>query len=162
VTGDFLVTAARIRHDIGAISRVVERARRAVEMASSPAPGSDLLLDSAALNLHDFYVGLERLFELVASSVDDSLPRGSDWHRELLTQMATEIPGVRPAVLGGGTARALDEYLRFRHVVRNVYAFELEAERVTRLVAGLPEAYELTRSDLDAFATFLEGIAPDR
>ncbi len=125
MTGRYLVVAGRIRQELGATEQVIDRVERAMAAAAQEGPDKDLLLDSVALNLHDFYTGLERVFEQVAVAVDRSAPSSSEWHRELLRQMAVDVPGLRPAVLSPGTLRALDEYLRFRHVVRNVYAFEL-------------------------------------
>jgi len=49
------------------------------------------------------------------------MPAGEHWHQLLLEQMASEIGGVRPAVISDATRQALDEYRGFRHVVRNVY-----------------------------------------
>jgi hypothetical protein len=160
VTGRYLVAAGRIRSDLHNIERTVERARKAMELSSSEGAGS-LLVDSAALNLHDFYAGLERLFEVVASSVDESVPVGPDWHRDLLSQLGVEVPGIRPIVLSENTVRILDDYLRFRHVVRNVYAFQLDAGRVGRLVDSVAEAFSLVKSDLLAFADFLQAVGSD-
>jgi hypothetical protein len=141
---------------------VVRRVDRALEAAGRAVADQDLLLDSVALNLHDFYVGTERIFEHIASSVDRSLPSGPDWHRELLRQMTVDVAGLRPAVIGVETARAVDEFLRFRHVIRNVYALELDVERLGCLGSALRPAFGLIESDLKAFAIFLEQVGPDR
>ena len=74
-------------------------------------------------------MGLERVLHHIAAMVDGSVPAGREWHRDLLRQMGIALPQVRPEVLSAGTIKALDEYLRFRHVVRNVYAFEFDPER---------------------------------
>lgn len=37
--------------------------------------------------LHDFYSGVEKIFERIAISVDKELPKGENWHIELLLQM---------------------------------------------------------------------------
>ena len=47
--------------------------------------------------------------------------------------MTLDIPEVRPAVIDRDLARTLGEYLRFRHVFRNVYGGVLEAERMSSL-----------------------------
>jgi hypothetical protein len=55
----------RIRGEVPDLDRVVQRAQRAwtqTQMTSE----EQLYLDSVALNLHGFYSGLERLFELIA------------------------------------------------------------------------------------------------
>ena len=90
MNGRYAVTASRIRQDLDGLERLVEQVERAVVAASAPNSERDLLLDSAALNLHDFYSALERIFELIASGVDRSLPEGHEWHRALLQQMTEE------------------------------------------------------------------------
>jgi hypothetical protein len=51
-----------------------------------------------ALNLHSFYSGLERVFELVATQLDEGRLAGADWHAELLRQMAIDLDEARPVV----------------------------------------------------------------
>ncbi|WP_397548013.1 hypothetical protein ABUL39_07185 [Rhodothermus marinus] len=74
-----------------------------------------------ALNLHGFYSSVERLFVLIARNVDERVHTGQTWHRDLLRWMAEDVPEMRPAVIGQTTAHTLDEFRRFRHLVRNVY-----------------------------------------
>lgn len=159
--GRYAVLAGRIRQDVAELEGVVNRAERAVQAGRQPAPDQDLFLDSAALNVHDFYSGLERIFLQIASSVDESVPAGPDWHRELLRQMTIEIPGRRSQVLDPGVAAVVDEFLRFRHVVRHNYAFALEPERIERLASRLPAAHRHVAAALIAFATLLDELARD-
>ena len=86
-------------------------------------------------------------------------PSGPHWHQELLRQMAAEIPGVRPPVLSLETRDRLDRYRGFRHVVRNVYTFNLDAEQIEVLVRQLSPTMEQTSQELLAFAGFLEQLA---
>ncbi|WP_416672242.1 ribonuclease toxin HepT-like protein [Egbenema bharatensis] len=44
------------------------------------------------------------------------------------------IPSVRPAVLSFETRDRLDRYRGFRHVVRNVYTFNLDPEQIGLLI----------------------------
>ena len=110
------------------------------------------------MSLHDFYSGLERIFHFIASSVDSSIPAGHEWHRELLRQMSIEIPKLRPAILLPESFNLLGEYFAFRHVVRNVYAFQFDPVRVERLVNGLPSVISKVKADLESFASFLDQI----
>jgi hypothetical protein len=116
-----LQLAQRMAEALDELERVVQRAQEGWVRARQSS--DDLYLDSVALNLHGFYAGLERLFELVATTVDGTLPQGANWHQVLLQQMAAEVPGVRPAVISENGRDALDEYRGFRHVVRHVYTF---------------------------------------
>jgi HepT-like protein len=66
------------------LDRVVSRAERGIRAARRRPEDQDLYIDSAALNLHDFYAGLERIFQQIGSTVDGNMPTGHNWHRELL------------------------------------------------------------------------------
>jgi len=158
VTGhDYRSVAARIRQEVPELERVAQRASRAWALASRD--GDDLFVDAAALNIHGFYVGLERIFTLVAQRIDASLPGGPNRHQDLLRQMTAEMPGVRAAVLSSDLFPTLDRYRGFRHVVRNVYAYVLDPRLVAVLVDDLPETSERVRVQLEAFADALEAIA---
>ena len=151
--------AERIRQELVASERVVRRAGRAMAAARRRPDEQDLYLDSAALCLHDFYTGVERIFQQIAAGLDETVPSGRDWHEALQQQMAVERLPDRPAVIAEATREALEEYLRFRHVVRNIYAFEFDPERVGRLVERVEEGFGRARRDLLAFADFLERVA---
>lgn len=151
--------AQRIQTELPDMDRAIERARQALERAYVSA--DDLYLDSVALNLHAFYGGVERLFTLIASVIDGSLPSGEAWHQRLLQQMAADMPDVRPAVLSAATITVLDEFRAFRHIVRNIYAFQLDPAKLRRLVQEAPSAAAQLRKELVAFADFLIHRAED-
>jgi len=111
--------AERIRGEMSDMERVVQRALQAWPQAQKRSEEQNVYLDSVALNLHSFYSGIERLFELIARYVDRALPAGETWHRDLLQQMARDMTDVRPAVIDNDSALTLDEFRRFRHLVRN-------------------------------------------
>lgn len=154
----YVVLAGRICKELDDLKRLVSRANRAIETARRNPQDTDLYLDSAALNLHDVYSGFERLFKQIAATVDGNVPSSSEWHRDLLEQMGLDLPQVRPSVLTAESIRILDEYLRFRHVVRNVYTFSFDAERVGRLVAELSVAFKQIENELLTFSAFLEKV----
>lgn len=149
-----LTLAGRIRAELKEFKKVVQRAPIAWKRAQDSA--DDLYLDSVALNLHAFYSGVERLFEFITQHIDGSRPEGGQWHQHLLQQMAIEIPKVRPAVISVATRDLLDEYRGFRHVVRNVYAFNLNPTRMQHLVENLPQTFQQVQREFIAFANFLE------
>ncbi len=156
MNGGYLVLAGRIRRELGDLERTVGRAEHSVQQAKLS--GDDVYMDAAALNMHSFYGGIERLFELIANEIDDSPVIGEHWHQELLKRMATEIPSVRPAALGSDTLKMLDEFRGFRHVVRNVYTFNFNPARLDVLVHQLRPTYNAVLTDLSAFAKFLEAV----
>jgi hypothetical protein len=79
------------------------------------------------------------------------------WHLLLLEQMTKDVPGIRPAVISTETGTRLDEYRRFRHVVRNyVYTHRFDLTKLGKLVNSAPELFARTKAELLAFAAFLE------
>lgn len=156
MTPDFLVLAGRIRQEVVDLSSAFDRAKRASSVARKGGEDVDLYVDAAALNLHDFYTGLERVFRQIAVTVDRSTPSGQEWRRDLLKQMCIDIPDLRPAVISPATCAALDELMRFRHVVRNVYAFQLDGGRVAQLVEEGQPLVNQVADELEKFAMFLE------
>lgn len=155
----YLVLAERIRKELDDLDRLVARANRAVSTAKKNPQDADLFLDSASLNLHDVYSGFERIFKQIAATVDGSVPTSAEWHHELLNQMELDLPKVRPPVLTREMIQHLDEYLRFRHVVRNVYTFSFDPERIGRLVNELQDVFEQVKQELSTFAEFLETVS---
>ncbi len=149
----------RIRSELNTLGAVVEKVQRAWDAARERTADQDLLLDAVALNLHSFYSGLESVLLLIARHADTKLPRGETWHRDLLWQMVADMPEARPAVISARTARGLDAFRRFRHVVRNIYATSLLPDRIETLVGELPEVWQGTFAELDAFARFLDDLA---
>ena len=84
---------------------------------------------------------------------------GERWHSELLNQMTLDLPSVRPPVIAKAIAAQLDDYRRFRHLIRNIYATNLDPDRIEALVAALPSAWSRVRQDLLAFVRFLDQLA---
>ena len=156
-SGDYRAVAGRIRQELADLETAAARAGGAwAEAGVSP---GGYAVDAAALNLHGFYAGLERVFVLVAERVDESVPAGAAWHQELLRQMAVDLPDIRPPVISDHLATELDRYRGFRHVVRHVYAYVLDPRRVGELVERLPSTLELLRAELTTFADVLDEIA---
>jgi hypothetical protein len=103
--------AERICDEIEILDQIVGRILRSWDRVAQE-PGERAYVDSVALNLHGFYSGIETLFELIARNVDEHLPNGPTWHRDLMHQMTREREGARPAVIAGETASKLDELRR--------------------------------------------------
>ncbi len=148
----------RIRGEISDLEQVIDRALQGWLAIQTASTEQYAYLDSVALNLHSFYSGLERLFELIAGQVDGNLPGSETWHRDLLQQMAKDLPDTRPAVISQRNVAAIDEFRRFRHLVRNVYTINLIPEKMEGLVKTLPELWPNLQAELLAFADYLEAL----
>jgi len=148
--------AVRIRAELTDISQVVERTQRLLTKAIER--NDEDYYDGVALNLHSFYTATERILEEIAREIDGAIPTGPEWHRDLLLQMSAEFPKVRPSVLQQTSRRCLDEYRGLRHVIRNVYTFDLKPTRLQELVSMMPECHTSLVKDLTDFCAFLEAL----
>jgi len=153
---DYTALAGRIVESIVELKHVVNRTLHLCDKATRTS--DDDYWDGVALNLHGFYVGIEHIFEDIARTFDDSLPSGAEWHRDLLLQMSADLSEIRPPVIDRATRHCLDDYRGFRHVVRNVYTFNLRPARLKALVATLPDCFQNVSASLDEFADFLKQL----
>jgi hypothetical protein len=149
-----LALAGRIRVSLDDVDASVKRAIMLAEKGKRN--NDDDYWDGVALNLHGFYSGVEQIFEDIARTIDGALPEGGEWHISLLKQMTVEMKKLRPAVIDIKTRQYLDAYRGLRHVIRNIYAFNLRPARLAELVKNAPECMQLLSTDLHAFANFLE------
>jgi hypothetical protein len=149
---------ADIDAELDRLARLDIDMRRVVEEIERDPLHAPMYYESLALKLHNFYTGCERIFQLIASEINGGVPSSFDWHRRLLERMASEREG-RIAVLSADTAAQLGEFLAFRHIVRNLYGFELDPARVGALAARQPAAWRRVESEIRQFAAWLRELA---
>jgi hypothetical protein len=122
-----------IQDEIGKLA-LLDREKNALVKRRS----SNYLVRAGGSILHDFYTGIEKIFESIAKEIDNRIPMGEEWHSELLRQMTLDIPGLRPPVITASTEKKLREYLGFRHLFRKRYGFELDWQKLKKLLLGVP------------------------
>ena len=111
---------------------------------------AEIELSALAATLRSFYTGVENIFKRVAVELDGKPVRGDAWHRELL--LRTKTPTARhPALLSEELHDTLNEYLRFRHVFRNAYSFDLDWRKMSPLVLRLEATFQKLENALDNF-----------
>jgi len=155
---EYLALKSRVQEELNNIKRLEASLRR---LKLFPAIKADsingLPLDDEiscrviGSYLHDYYCCLERVFFHIARSFGESIPKGEQWHKELLLEMTLDIPGVRRAVLSKKTMAQVDELRGFRHVFRNAYGFNLNPKKEQLVLAGLAEISRGIKRHLDAF-----------
>jgi len=150
----YLTLGSHIKEELSEIQIIIQRAKKAWSLALTK--DDSLYLDSVALNLHDFYSGLERIFERVAENIDETKPESLNWHQQILKQMAMEIPKVRPAVISQDLKEELDKYRAFRHIVRNIYAHNFRIDKMKDLMGNIDKILSELEKELRIFYEFLE------
>jgi hypothetical protein len=155
MTGKGILTfIAKIEDELTELDQLKDRIQTVWEKYKTNA--DEFYLDSVALNLHGLYSGFEKIFLEVAKEIDENIPDGSSWHKELLDQMALKIKNLRPALISKESRDILDEYRAFRHVVRNVYANKYSAKKISILLDNFSEEYCRVKKEIQDFLKFLE------
>lgn len=150
---------SRIDLELTQIQVMVAQTKRMLEKVQST--GDLDYLGTVALNLQSFYTAAERIFIAIAKEIDDSVPKGENWHQVLLEQMAVEIPTTRQALLSVETYLGLDECRRFRHVVRSNYAHQLDPNKVQELARKLDRTSLGLIKDCQQFCTQVKSLNSD-
>jgi len=108
--------------------------------------------------LHDFYTGVEKIFMTIANELEGGVPESRSWHKDLLDDMALELEGIRPPVIDDDLRQNLEEYLRFRHLFRGIYGFDLDMRRLEVLFAEFSDVYDELISAIRTFIGFLRTL----
>lgn len=151
LAGDIEIDLSRV----AVLEKEIQRAQAKIDEIPACA---DLFYESLALKLQSFYTGCEKIFSLIATELNGGLPKGADWHRQLLDRMKKEQQE-RKAVVTPQTAEKLKDFLSFRHVVRNIYGFELNVEKLDELLAKYPATWASFERDIAAFVNWLKDLA---
>lgn len=136
---------AYIDADLDAANRLVSRLAERRELPS------DVGASWKGYTLHNLYGALEHLFERIARTFENQVEDLARYHAELLRRMMLDIQGVRPAVLTRASYEVLDELRAFRHIFRHAYDYELDPERVDRVVVRVCSAWPLVLGDVRRF-----------
>ena len=113
------------------------------------------LIRAKASFLADFYMGVERIFKIISEELNGGTPKGEDWHKRLLLDMSLNI-GERPPVITKELYSNLLKFLGFRHVVRQVYGFELDEKKFEELSIVFEPVLEKFIKEIEDFCQFLK------
>jgi len=114
--------------------------------------------ESLALKLHNFYTACERIFCKISEDINGGIPESKNWHKRILHQMTLELKDIRPPVISKKTELELIEYSGFRHVVRNIYGFEIKSDRLSHLVNESGRVIAMFCSEIEEFLKFLQKL----
>lgn len=141
---ELMVLKSSVANELEKLRGLIDEAGRLQKKRAS-----NIVIRAGGSLLHDFYTGVENIFHAIATTIDESIPTGMGWHVDLLNQMTLEIENIRTHVISKNTAKMLEEYLRFRHLFRKRYGFELEWPQIKTLLKRMPAVYEAVKDDLN-------------
>jgi len=151
MTVKYILLKDKIADEFAKLDKLVQR----ILAARQKHGASEIFVEFAAVNLQAYYTGIERIFRMLAENIDGSIPESERWHKDLLNQIAIEIPQIRPPVISKVLRDELVDYFMFQHLIRNVYPFDINAKKVEELLDKLQRVHEQLTRELEAFQEFL-------
>lgn len=153
----FLILKAEIEKELEVLARLFEECTSFYSSNQEEIDSAENLRVIGSI-LHDFYTCIEKIFNNIALKVDQEPLDSTQWHADLLERMSLKILEVRPAIIDDELKQQLYEYLRFRHVFRNVYGFKLDWKKMNHLVEGIELTYNRICQKISDFFNFLEKL----
>ncbi|RKU33671.1 hypothetical protein C6496_21410 [Candidatus Poribacteria bacterium] len=145
----------RINDELVEIEGTLERIQRGLDNIDVlPIQAREFIENTIATDLADVYKGIERIFERIAREVDRHIPTGEEWHKNLLVQMTEQRPE-RVPVISEQTFLRLEELLKFRHVVNNIYGEKLIYEKTEPHAKSIDALFANVSQDLGTFTNSL-------
>lgn len=146
-------TVSKIEFEMQQIERLLAAYAEQIDGARQQEPN---LVEVTALAsvLHSFYNGLENIFTIIAKEIDQNLPSGNTWHRDLLHQMFRADENRSPVISSKMTDR-LTAYLGFRHFYRHSYSFFLDWQEMEPLIISLNPVWKDIKIELTSFVESL-------
>jgi predicted nucleotidyltransferase len=156
----YLALKTRLEDEMVSLERIGQGVETALKRTEEHP--DEFAIRALASYVEDFYKGCERICERVAVTLDSGLPQGERWHQVLLGQMGEPGGKGRPRLFDSSLLLELDEYWRFRHRVRHIYGYELEAERLLALAREVRSVLERVGAAVATFNAWLEEQARRR
>ncbi len=103
-----------------------------------------------ATYLMNFYNGIENIMKRLAREYYKKMPKGDDWHKQLLQQSCKYNKNKAP-LLDKDTVDKLFDYLTFRHFFIHGYAFTLSWDKMKILVDNIDELWQEIKKQLGEF-----------
>ena len=86
--------------------------------------------------LMNFYNGVENIIKRISKGYYLTMPKGANWHKELLILSANPPQGKIP-LFSQNIVEKLNPYRNFRHRFVSGYGFQLKAEKMLELVDNI-------------------------
>jgi len=135
--------------EISQVDRLLDESKPLFDSCKQKTPGYTEMA-ACAMILQSFYNGIEKMLILIFQHYDGQLPKDCNWHKKLLNNAFMPDKNRKP-VFSNISKIELKEYLKFRHFIRNAYAFQLEWNKMKNLTTDIHAFWETIKGDIHTF-----------
>ena len=142
-------TIMKIEFEISQIDKLLDETMPLLKLTQYKIPD---MVETAALGLflHSFYNGIENIMKFVIKEKYGKLPSSTKWHKELLDLCFIKNTD-QNELFSEELKNVLDDYLSFRHFIRNTYTFKIKWERMENLILGIDKNWINIKSEINNF-----------
>jgi hypothetical protein len=139
----------KVLFEISQIDKLISYRKELLDLCQKKDPiGSDL--DSAALLLHSFYNGIEKILEFIFKDSKERVTESANSHKELLDKAFVSNAN-RKQIFKNELQEPLNKYLGFRHFIRHTYGFQVEWSRMENLIKNLESVWGKVKESVTNF-----------
>jgi len=139
-------TIMKVEFEISQIDTLLDETMPLLKLAHNKTPD---MVESAALGLflHSFYNGIENMMKFIIKEKYGKLPSSGKWHKELLDLCFIKTDDQKE-LFNEKLKDVLDDYLSFRHFIRNTYSFKIKWERMEHLILGIDKNWNDIKAEI--------------
>jgi hypothetical protein len=115
-----------------------------------------IVLESLAFQLHNLYCAFESLFKIVSDHFENHIIDQKAVGKKLLTRMAINVAGIRPAFISEPAFELLSDLRGFRQSFRHDYRVKLEPARIKIVLQKAKALNKIYKKDITAFLARLK------
>jgi len=139
-------TIVKVEFEISQIDKLLNETSPLLKLVNIKTPD---MVETAALGLflHSFYNGIENIIKIIVKDKNGKLPSGNKWHKELLDLCFLNTKE-NVQLFNDNLQIILDDYLSFRHFIRNTYSFKINWERMEYLIINIDKNWKDIKVDI--------------
>jgi hypothetical protein len=142
-------TMIKVEFEIAQIDNLLKETSPLLKLSHNKTPD---MVETAALGLflHSFYNGIENIIKCIIREKYGKLPSGNKWHKELL-DLSFIKNNDQKALFSDTLKVVLDDYLSFRHFIRNTYSFKITWERMEHLILDIDKNWNDIKTEINNY-----------
>ena len=139
-------TALKVEFEISQIDMLLDETTPLLKLAQARTPD---MVETAALGLflQSFYNGIENIIKFIMKEKYGKFPSGNKWHKELLDLCFIKTNDQK-GLFSENVKDTLDDYLSFRHFIRNTYSYRIKWERMEDLILNINKNWDEIKADI--------------
>ena len=139
----------KVEFEISQIDKLLSESQPLQDLCKLKKPDF-IELSAAAMVLHSFYNGIENIIVMILKGYGEVLPIGYNWHMELLEKTCIQCVN-RKIIFNSELKSQLEEYRKFRHLVRHIYNYKLNWTMMEGIMNNINTIWEKIKENLNKF-----------